>query len=128
MAESDAMTARASMPFPYAMTARVSAPFTTNPPVATMAAGNLATRLRRFTTAAIVKPVEVAGHLRLLTDPRPHPARRHLFRRVAVVAGVVVAADGVNLFPTVNWLSSTIKGEDPCLKSNLLKPLNWTRN
>jgi hypothetical protein len=65
-----------------------------------MAAGNLATRLRRFATAAIVKPVEVAGHLRLLTDPRLLPARCPLFRRVAVVADVVVAVDDVNLFPT----------------------------
>ena len=56
-----------------------------------MAAGDLATRLRRFATADIVMPVEVAGHPRLLTDPRLLPALCHLFRRVAVVAGVVVA-------------------------------------
>jgi hypothetical protein len=95
MAESDAMTTRVSVPFPDAMTARVSVPFTTNHPVATMAAGHLATGLRRFATAAIVKPVEVAGHPRLLTDPRLLPARCPLFRRVAVVARVVVAVEGV---------------------------------
>jgi hypothetical protein len=51
----------------------------------------------------IVQPVEVATHLRLLTDPRLLPTRCRLFRRIRVlvaripVALVLVARDHVNV-------------------------------
>ena len=40
---------------------------------------------RRFATVAIVQNVVVANHLRMLTDPRLHPTRCRLFRRVRVL-------------------------------------------
>jgi hypothetical protein len=69
---------------------------TTNPTVPTVAgdlatvAGDLATMWGRFATAPIVQTVVVATHLRMLTDPRLHPTRYRLFRRVRVL----VARDG----------------------------------
>ena len=69
---------------------------TMNPTVATVAgdlatvAGDLATMWGRFATAPIVQTVVVATHLRMLTDPRLHPTRYRLFRRVRVL----VARDG----------------------------------
>ena len=65
---------------------------TMNPTVSTMVAGDLATKWRRFAAVTIVQPVEVATHLRMLTDPRLLPTRCRLFRRVAAVAAVMVAA------------------------------------
>jgi hypothetical protein len=60
----------------------------------------MTTKLRRFVGVTIVQPVEVATHLRQLTDPRLLPTRCRLFRRsrVLVVAEVdhmvaVVAID-----------------------------------
>src|ERR1035437_2161943 len=69
---------------------------TTNPTVPTVAgdratvAGDLATMWGRFATAPIVQTVVVATHPRTLTDPRLHPTRYRLFRRVRVL----VARDG----------------------------------
>jgi hypothetical protein len=69
---------------------------TTNPTVPTVAgdlatvAGDLATVWGRFATVPIVQTVMLATHLRMLTDPRLHPTRCHLFRRVRVL----VARDG----------------------------------
>src|ERR1035437_6920595 len=69
---------------------------TTNPTVPTVAgdratvAGDLPTMWGRFATAPIVQTVVVATHLRMLTDPRLHPTRYRLFRRVRVL----VARDG----------------------------------
>ena len=57
-----------------------------NPTVPSTVAGDLATVWGRFaavTSAQIV--VVVASQLRMRTDPRLHPARYRLFRRVRVL-------------------------------------------
>ena len=48
-------------------------------------AGDLATKWRRFAAETIVQPVEVATHLRKLTDPHLLPTRCRLFRRSRVL-------------------------------------------
>ena len=58
---------------------------TMNPLVPTTVAGDMATKWRRFEAVTIVQPVEVATHLRTLTDPRPLPTRCRLFRRIRVL-------------------------------------------
>ena len=63
-----------------------------NPTVPIMVAGDLATTWRRFAAVTIVHPMEAAAHLGMLIDPRLLPARSRLFRRVAAVAAVMVAA------------------------------------
>jgi hypothetical protein len=55
-----------------------------NPTVSTTVAGDLATKWRRFAAVTIVQPVEVATHLRELTDPRQLPTRCRLFHHVRV--------------------------------------------
>ena len=50
---------------------------------------------RRFAAVTIVQPVEVATHLRELTDPRLLPTRCRLFRR----GRVLVARDHVEVRP-----------------------------
>ena len=57
-----------------------------NPLVSTTVAGDLATKWRRIAVVIIVQPVEVATHLRVLTDPRLLPTQRRLFRRIRVLA------------------------------------------
>ena len=64
------------------MTAWALGRVTMNPTaLTTTAAGDLATKWRRFAAVTVVQPVEVATHLRTLTDPRRLPARCRLFRR-----------------------------------------------
>jgi ribose 1,5-bisphosphokinase PhnN len=58
---------------------------TMNHTVSTTVAGDLATKWRRIAVVIIVQPVEVATHLRMLTDPRRLPIRRRLFRRIRVL-------------------------------------------
>ncbi|MGA2333585.1 MAG: hypothetical protein ABSG75_17735 [Syntrophales bacterium] len=76
---------------------------TMNPTALTTAAGDLATKWRRFAAATIVPPVAVAAHLRTLTDPHLLPARCRLFRRghVLVVSRSLVlrARDHVEVWP-----------------------------
>ena len=57
-----------------------------NPLVSTTVAGDLGTKWRRFAAVTIVHPVEVANHLRELTDPRMLPTRCRLFQRGRVLA------------------------------------------
>ena len=59
---------------------------TMNPPMSSMAAGDLTTGWRRIAMAAIVQPVEAAAHLSMLIDPRLLPARCRLFHRIRVPA------------------------------------------
>jgi hypothetical protein len=66
---------------------------TMNPSVSTTVAGDMATMWRRFEAVTIVQPVEVATHLRELTDPRLLPTRCRLFRR----GRVLVARDHVEV-------------------------------
>jgi hypothetical protein len=66
-----------------------------NPTVSTTVAGDLATKWRRFAAVTIVQPVEVAMHLRELTDPRLLPTRRRPFHR----GRVLVARDHVEARP-----------------------------
>jgi hypothetical protein len=66
---------------------------TMNPTVLTTAAGDLATKWRRFAAVTIVQPVAVAAHLRMLTDPRLLPTRCLLFRRGRVLVVAEVAVD-----------------------------------
>jgi len=58
---------------------------TMNPTVPTTVAGNLVSKWGRFATAAIVQTVVVVPHLRMRTDPRPHPTRCRLSRRIRVL-------------------------------------------
>jgi hypothetical protein len=57
---------------------------TMNHTVSTTVAGDLATKWRRIAVVIIVQPMEVATHLRMLTDPRLLPTRCRLFRRILV--------------------------------------------
>jgi hypothetical protein len=84
---------------------------TMNPTVSTTAAGGLATRWRRFAAVTIVQRVEVATHLRTLTDPRLLPTRCRLFRR----GRVLVARDHVEVRPDKDLA---------CLSGKLLDHLN----
>ena len=72
-----------------------------NPSVSTTVAGDLATKWRRIAAVTIVQPVEVATHLRELTDPRLLPARCRLFRR----GRVLVARDHVEVRPPTKIVS-----------------------
>ena len=64
------------------MTAWALGLVTMNPTaLTTTAAGDMATKWRRFAAVTIVPAVEVAANLRTLTDPRLLPARCRLFRR-----------------------------------------------
>ena len=54
---------------------------TMNPTVSTMADGDMATKWRRFAAVTIVQPMEMAAHLRTLTDPHLLPIRFRLFHR-----------------------------------------------
>jgi len=75
----------------------------------TTAAGDLATKWRRFAAVTIIQPVEVAAHLRTLTDPRRLPARYRLFRRghvlvvprghILVIRRITMARDHVEVRP-----------------------------
>jgi hypothetical protein len=56
-----------------------------NRTVSIMVAGDLATEWLRLAVVTIVKPVEVAAHLRMLTDLRLLPTRCRLFRRILLV-------------------------------------------
>ena len=87
---------------------------TMNPLVPTTVAGDMATKWRRFEAVTIVQPVEVATHLRTLTDPRPLPTRCRLFRR----GRVLVARDHVEV-----WLVKDIE----CLSGKLLNHPNHLR-
>src|ERR1039458_10779607 len=62
---------------------------TMNPTVSATVAGDLATRWHRSDPVTIIQPVAVVS---MLTDPRQHPTRCHLFRRVRVRAARVRAA------------------------------------
>jgi len=66
-----------------------------HPPVSSTVVGDLATEWRHFAAVTIVQPVEVATHLRELTDPLLLPTRCRLFRR----ARVPVARDHVEVRP-----------------------------
>lgn len=74
---------------------------TMNPPVSSTVAGTLATMWGRIAAVTIVQLVEVATHLRELTDQPLLPTRCHLFRRSRVlvarilVARILVARDHV---------------------------------
>ena len=81
-----------------------------NPLVLTTVAGDLTTKWRRFAVVIIVQPVEVATHLRMLTDPRLLPTQRRLFRRIRVL----VARDHVE------WPDKDLE----CLSGKLLNHLN----
>ena len=84
---------------------------TMNPPVLTTVAGDMATKWRRFAAVTIVQPVEVATHLRELTDPRLLPTRCRLFPHIRVL----VARDHVKVR----------SGKDlECLSEKLLNHLN----
>jgi hypothetical protein len=48
-------------------------------------AGDLATVWGRFAAVTIVQTAVVVTHLHILTDPRLHPTRCRLFRRVCVL-------------------------------------------
>jgi hypothetical protein len=63
-----------------------SGSITMNPTVPTTVAGDLATVWGRFATVTIVQTVVMSTPLRMLTDPRLHPTRFRLFRRVRVLA------------------------------------------
>ena len=86
-----------------------------NPPASSTVAGNLVTMWRRIaavTIETIDQPVEVATHLRELTDPHLLPIRRRLFRRSRVLAArilvvrVPVACNHVECGPTnLDYLS-----------------------
>ncbi len=67
------------------MTAGPLGRLTMNPTVADTVAGDMATKWHRFAAVTIVQPVEVATHLRMLTDPRLLPTRCRLFRRSGVL-------------------------------------------
>ena len=82
-----------------------------NPLVSTTVAGDLATKWRRIAVVIIVQPVEVATHLRVLTDPRLLPTQRRLFRRIRVL---VVVRDHVEV-----WLDKYLS----CLSGKLLNHL-----
>ena len=82
-----------------------------NPPVSTTVAGDLATKWRRFAAVTIVHPVEVATHLRELTDPRLLPTRCRLFRR----SRVLVALDHVEV---------RLDKDLECLPGKILNHLN----
>ena len=57
-----------------------------NPTVPSTVAGGLAIVWGRFATVAIiVQTMVVDRQLRMLTDPRLHPTRCHLFRRIRVL-------------------------------------------
>ena len=90
-----------------------------NPLVSTTVAGDLATKWRRIAVMIIVQPVEVATHLRMLTDPRLLPTRCRLFRRIRVLVAhdhVLVARDHVEV-------QSSDKDIE-CMFENLLNHLN----
>jgi hypothetical protein len=82
-----------------------------NPSVSTTVAGDMATKWHRFAAVTIVQPVEVATHLRELTDPRLLPTRCRLFRRIRVL---VVVRDHVEV-----WLDKYLS----CLSGKLLNHL-----
>jgi hypothetical protein len=81
-----------------------------NPLVLTTVVGDLATRWRRIAAVIIVQPVEVATHLHELTDPRLHPTRCRLFRRIRVpvarvlVARILVARDHIEVHSSVRQI------------------------
>jgi hypothetical protein len=58
---------------------------TMHPQVSNTVAGDMATKWRRFAMVTIIQPVEVATHLRKLTDPHLHPTRCRLFPRSRVL-------------------------------------------
>jgi|GEM_PF-1892145 hypothetical protein len=64
-----------------------------NPTVAITVVGDMTTTWRRFAAVTIVQPVEVATHLRTLTDQRLLPTRCRLFRR----SRVLVARDHIEV-------------------------------
>jgi len=69
---------------------------TMNPPVSSTVDGTLATMWGRIAAVTIVKPVEVATHLRELTEQPLLPTRCHLFRRsLVLVARILVAHEHV---------------------------------
>ena len=81
-----------------------------NPLVSTTVAGDLATKWRRIAAVIIVQPVEVATHLRVLTDPRLLPTRCRLFRRIHVLVARIrglVARDHVEVQSSDKKILST---------------------
>ena len=84
---------------------------TMNPTVPTTVVGDLATKWRRSATVTIIQPVEVATHLRKLTDPHLLPTRCRLFRR----SRVLMARDHVEVRPDKDL---------ECLSGKLLNHLN----
>ncbi len=82
-----------------------------NPTVSTTVAGDLATTWRRFAAVTIVQPVEVATHLRTLTDPRLLPTRYRLFHQ----SRVLVARDHIEVLPDKDL---------ECLSGKLLNHVN----
>ena len=82
-----------------------------NPKVSNTVAGDLATMWRRSAAVTIAQSVEVAAHLRQLTDPRLLPARCRLFHR----SRVLVARDHVKCSP---------ENDLACLFEKLLNHLN----
>ena len=69
------------------MTAWALGLVTMNPTaLTTTAAGDMATKWRRFAAVTIVQPVEAATHLCTLTDPHLLLTRCRLFRRSRVLA------------------------------------------
>ena len=80
-----------------------------NPLVSTTVAGDMTTKWRRFAVVIIVQPVEVATHLRMLTDPHRLPTRCRLFRRIRVLVAhdhVLVARDHVEVSRPTKILSA----------------------
>lgn len=86
-----------------------------NPTASTTVAGDQATGWGRFAMAPIVQSVAVASPLRMLTNPRLHPARCRLFRRV----GDPVAHDRVKerigtsrRIPANYWDSAVVQNNE----------------
>ena len=80
--------------------------------VSTTVAGDLATKWRRIAVVIIVQPVEVATHLRMLTDPHRLPTRCRLFRRIRVLVArirVLVARDHVEVQSQIYGIPRTTK-------------------
>ncbi|MGO9378103.1 MAG: hypothetical protein ACLPN1_16195 [Dissulfurispiraceae bacterium] len=65
---------------------------TMNPPVSSTVAGDLTIKWGRIVAVTIAQQVEIATHLRELTNPRLLPTRCRLFRRSRVLVARVLVA------------------------------------
>ena len=105
------------------MTAWALGGVTMNPTVLTTAAGDMATKWRRFAAVTIAQAVAGAANLRTLTDPHLLPALCRLFRRGHVLMDVLVVRQSRVLMAR-DHIEVRPDKDLECLSGKLLKHLD----